>query len=76
MLKIRFCFFCISKNWAPILSLRAQIFVETGASKLSQDRAPILSHTTTDSTWVTLGCQCHLTLANHNVTSVQKDKKS
>jgi len=27
------------------------------------------------STWVTLRCQCHVTLANHNVTSVQKDKK-
>jgi len=26
------------------------------------------------STLVTLRCQCHVTLANHNITSVQNDK--
>jgi len=62
MLKILFCFFCISKIRALIFSLRAPIFYKTEVSKqhpklgpdfsksapiLVVSKTPILSHTTT-----------------------------
>jgi hypothetical protein len=47
------------------------VFIDGSRCMQSYNILYSISH----ATWVTLGCQCHVTLINHNITSGQKNKK-